>query len=157
MHSILLPTMILLSDQLGCIVGFLYYYGDFFRCLTSCGLSIILCHCTNITDNTYHYGSQMLFLANTYPFLDLNVPDIFVSVHKPNPKNPSKVNIKSAVSALNSTSVSFGSVSSNGRMGEPVATNNGTVPVDETTKRAALAEEEAMYEKLKVGCPLRNI
>lgn len=62
------------------------------------------------------------------------------------------MNIKSAVSALNSTSVSFGSVSSNGRMGEPVTNNNGTGPLDETTKRAALAEEEAMYEKLKVRC-----
>lgn len=70
--------------------------------------------------------------------------------------NSSKVNIKSAVSALNSTSVSFGSVSSNGRMGEPVATNNGTVPVDETTKRAALAEEEAMYEKLKTDHAKNN-
>lgn len=70
--------------------------------------------------------------------------------------NSSKVNIKSAVSALNSTSVSFGSVSSNGRMGEPVTTNNGTVPVDETTKRAALAEEEAMYEKLKTDHAKNN-
>lgn len=42
-------------------------------------------------------------------------------------------------------------------MGEPVTTNNGTVPVDETTKRAALAEEEAMYEKLKVGCTKGSI
>ncbi|XP_037772981.1 phosphatidylinositol-binding clathrin assembly protein LAP-like isoform X23 [Penaeus monodon] len=70
--------------------------------------------------------------------------------------NSSKVNIKSAVSALNSTSVSFGSVSSNGRMGEPVTTNNGTVPVDETTRRAALAEEEAMYEKLKTDHAKNN-
>jgi len=68
----------------------------------------------------------------------------------------SKVNIGDAVSALNSTSVSFGSVSSNGRMGETVpATNNGTAvgeatpPMDEFAKRAALAEEEAMYEKLR--------
>lgn len=61
----------------------------------------------------------------------------------------SKVNIKSAVSALTSTSVSFGTASSNGRLGEPAATNNGT-GLDELTKRAALAEEEAMYEKLKV-------
>ncbi|XP_069175804.1 phosphatidylinositol-binding clathrin assembly protein LAP isoform X11 [Procambarus clarkii] len=38
--------------------------------------------------------------------------------------------------------------SSNGRIGETVATNNGT-NVDELTKRAALAEEEAMYEKLR--------
>ncbi|XP_042234539.1 phosphatidylinositol-binding clathrin assembly protein LAP-like isoform X15 [Homarus americanus] len=64
--------------------------------------------------------------------------------------NSSKVNIKSAVSALNSTSVSFGTASSNGRMGDTVATNNGT-NVDELTKRAALAEEEAMYEKLRQG------
>ncbi|XP_069175807.1 phosphatidylinositol-binding clathrin assembly protein LAP isoform X14 [Procambarus clarkii] len=64
--------------------------------------------------------------------------------------NSSKVNIKSAVSALNSTSVSFGTASSNGRIGETVATNNGT-NVDELTKRAALAEEEAMYEKLRQG------
>ncbi|XP_050708367.1 phosphatidylinositol-binding clathrin assembly protein LAP-like isoform X18 [Eriocheir sinensis] len=63
----------------------------------------------------------------------------------------SKVNIQSAVSALNSTSVSFGTASSNGRLGDTpgTATNNGT-GVDELTKRAALAEEEAMYEKLKV-------
>ncbi|XP_042864916.1 phosphatidylinositol-binding clathrin assembly protein LAP-like isoform X20 [Penaeus japonicus] len=70
--------------------------------------------------------------------------------------NSSKVNIKSAVSALNSTSVSFGSVSSNGRMGEPVTNNNGTGPLDETTKRAALAEEEAMYEKLKTDHAKNN-
>ncbi|XP_047480142.1 phosphatidylinositol-binding clathrin assembly protein LAP-like isoform X20 [Penaeus chinensis] len=70
--------------------------------------------------------------------------------------NSSKVNIKSAVSALNSTSVSFGSVSSNGRMGEPVATNNGTASLDETTRRAALAEEEAMYEKLKTDHAKNN-
>uniref|UniRef100_A0A0P4W649 ENTH domain-containing protein n=1 Tax=Scylla olivacea TaxID=85551 RepID=A0A0P4W649_SCYOL len=62
----------------------------------------------------------------------------------------SKVNIKSAVSALTSTSVSFGVASSNGRLGEPAATTNNGTAVDELTKRAALAEEEAMYEKLKV-------
>ncbi|XP_071521792.1 phosphatidylinositol-binding clathrin assembly protein LAP isoform X19 [Panulirus ornatus] len=62
--------------------------------------------------------------------------------------NASKVNIKSAVSALNSTSVSFGTASSNGRIGESANTNNGTA-VDELTRRAALAEEEAMYEKLR--------
>lgn len=62
----------------------------------------------------------------------------------------SKVNIKSAVSALTSTSVSFGTASSNGRLGEPAATTNNGTAVDELTKRAALAEEEAMYEKLKV-------
>lgn len=70
---------------------------------------------------------------------------------------PSKVNIKSAVSALNSTSVSFGTASSNGRLGDTAAatTNNGT-NVDELTKRAALAEEEAMYEKLKVKAEVRE-
>ncbi|KAK8381663.1 hypothetical protein O3P69_018640 [Scylla paramamosain] len=40
--------------------------------------------------------------------------------------------------------------SSNGRLGEPAATTNNGTAVDELTKRAALAEEEAMYEKLKV-------
>lgn len=69
--------------------------------------------------------------------------------------NSSKVNIKSAVSALNSTSVSFGTVSSNGRMGDPVVT--GDEPgFDESTKRAVLAEEEAMYEKLKAGYSLQS-
>ncbi|CAL4059476.1 unnamed protein product, partial [Meganyctiphanes norvegica] len=69
----------------------------------------------------------------------------------------SKVNIGDAVSALNSTSISFGSVSSNGRMGETGTATNGTAgaaaadiqPMDEVAKRAALAEEEAMYEKLR--------
>ncbi|XP_042864908.1 phosphatidylinositol-binding clathrin assembly protein LAP-like isoform X13 [Penaeus japonicus] len=46
--------------------------------------------------------------------------------------------------------------SSNGRMGEPVTNNNGTGPLDETTKRAALAEEEAMYEKLKTDHAKNN-
>ncbi|KAK4312403.1 hypothetical protein Pmani_016175 [Petrolisthes manimaculis] len=77
--------------------------------------------------------------------------------------NSSKVNIKSAVSALNSTSISFGTASSNGRLGEgattasgaPAATNNGTA-VDELTRRAALAEEEAMYEKLKSSGQLQS-
>ena len=62
------------------------------------------------------------------------------------------MNIKSAVSVLSSTSASFGFASSNGRIGESAtsATANGT-GVDEVTKRALLAEEEAMYEKLKVN------
>ncbi|XP_064086795.1 phosphatidylinositol-binding clathrin assembly protein LAP-like isoform X20 [Macrobrachium nipponense] len=63
--------------------------------------------------------------------------------------NSSKVNIKSAVSALNSTSVSFGTASSNGRMGDTIATGEES-SLDENIKRAVLAEEEAMYEKLKV-------
>lgn len=62
--------------------------------------------------------------------------------------NSSKVNIKSAVSALNSTSVSFGTASSNGRMGDTIATGD-EASLDENIKRAVLAEEEAMYEKLK--------
>ncbi|XP_076031347.1 phosphatidylinositol-binding clathrin assembly protein lap isoform X18 [Oratosquilla oratoria] len=71
----------------------------------------------------------------------------------------SRVNIKSAVSALSSTSVSFGaagSSSSSSRVGGGVASetavNNGTSaagPTDDIAKRQALAEEEAMYEKLK--------
>ncbi|KAG0720464.1 Phosphatidylinositol-binding clathrin assembly protein LAP [Chionoecetes opilio] len=60
----------------------------------------------------------------------------------------SQVNIESAVSALTSTSISFGTASSNGRL-DSATTNNGT-GLDELTKRAALAEEVAMYEKLKV-------
>lgn len=40
--------------------------------------------------------------------------------------------------------------SRNGRMDDTIPTNNGT-NVDELTKRAALAEEEAMYEKLRQG------
>lgn len=76
-----------------------------------------------------------------------NPPSILFNL---NPNTFSKVNIKSAVSALNSTSVSFGTASSNGRIVDAVTTNNGGTNVDELTKRAALAEEEAMYEKLKV-------
>ena len=67
------------------------------------------------------------------------------------------MNIKSAVSALTSTSVSFGTASSNGRLGEPAATTNNGTGVDELTKRAALAEEEALYEKLKVKAEVRDI
>ena len=73
--------------------------------------------------------------------------------------NYSRVNIKSAVSELSSTSASFRFASSNGRVTDSTSTTNATATngststtssIDEITKRKLLAEEEAMYEKLKV-------
>lgn len=53
-------------------------------------------------------------------------------------------NVKSAVSALNSTSNAFGNVASSGRLD---SVENG---IDESLKLKALAEEEAAMNQFKV-------
>lgn len=64
--------------------------------------------------------------------------------------------LQNAVSVLSSTSSSFGIACSNGRIGEAtsIGTNGTPSAMDEVMKRAALAEEEAMYEKLKASVTL---